>query len=549
MNRRCTFFYLAVVLSGCTGMPEVGTLSEPGDPQAGVLTLGNGRSVAIHPERLTYTGKGRFEWPDGRLYNGEFVDGQPDGVGSEVLPDGTRYRGHWYRGQRDGVGTLNFPDGGRYEGDFSRGARAGLGAYVGAADSYDGEWVDDAPHGAGTFKYPDGSHYQGEWVAGQRSGWGTYQRGASDYEGDWSNDVPHGFGTASDASGYEYDGSWAAGARHGYGRTSTRAGTAYAGTWVGDVRQGFGRNIQPNGADYLGEWRNDARWGQGRSREPDGSFHEGYWENDVPLGPGTRKTPQNIQITGTWNGDFVTSGIVTLPNGQDYAGSLYDHGHRAVNRRFLDWLSKIAAAGDPYAQLLMAQAYQRFRQPAPDDAKASQWYARAAASGLAEAQYRVALLYLTLQADDRTARALEWLLRAANQQHPDANTLLGSYYQSGTYVPKNHKRAAAYYEVAIDAGNEMARNNLAWLLATSPRASLRDGARAVELSEPIAVLYDDWEYLDTLAAAWAEQGDFAAAIRTQQRALQLATGNTDTITLQQMQQRLALFQQDQPYRE
>ena len=549
MNRRCTFFYLAVVLSGCTSMPEVGTLSEPGDPQAGVLTLGNGRSVSIHPERLTYTGKGRFEWPDGRRYNGEFVDGQPDGVGSEVLPDGTRYRGHWYRGQRDGVGTLNFPDGGRYEGDFSRGARAGLGAYVGAADSYDGEWVDDAPHGTGTFKYPDGSHYQGEWVAGQRSGWGTYQRGASDYEGDWYNDVPHGFGTAADVSGYEYDGSWAAGARHGYGRTSTRAGTAYAGTWVGGVRQGFGRNIQPNGADYLGEWRNDARWGQGRSREPDGSFHEGYWENDVPLGPGTRKTPQNIQITGTWNGDFVTSGIVTLPNGQDYAGSLYDRGNQAVNRRFLDWLSKVAAAGDPYAQLLMAQAYQRFRQPARDDAKASQWYARAAASGLAEAQYRVALLYLTLQADDRTARALEWLLRAANQQHPDANTLLGSYYQSGTYVPKNHKRAAAYYEVAIDAGNEMARNNLAWLLATSPRASLRNGARAVELSEPIAVLYDDWEYLDTLAAAWAEQGDFVAAIRTQQRALQLATGNTDTITLQQMQQRLALFQQDQPYRE
>ena len=110
MNRRCTFLYLAVVLSGCTSMPEVGTLSEPGDPQAGVLTLANGRSVSIHPERLTYTGKGRFEWPDGRLYNGEFVDGQPDGVGSEVLPDGTRYRGHWYRGQRDGVGTLNFPD-------------------------------------------------------------------------------------------------------------------------------------------------------------------------------------------------------------------------------------------------------------------------------------------------------------------------------------------------------------------------------------------------------------------------------------------------------
>jgi Flp pilus assembly protein TadD len=63
------------------------------------------------------------------------------------------------------------------------------------------------------------------------------------------------------------------------------------------------------------------------------------------------------------------------------------------------------------------------------------------------------------------------------------------------------------------------------------------------------VLSDDWGYLDTLAAALAERGDFAAAVRTQQRALALATGDADVISLQQMQQRLALFQQNQPYRE
>ncbi len=549
MSQRGASVFLAIVLSGCAAMPDVGTVSDPGDPHAGILDLGNGRSVSIRPEQLTYTGKGRFDWPDGRRYDGEFVNGQPDGVGTEVLPDGTRYQGHWFRGQRDGVGTLRLPDGSRYEGDFSRGNRAGLGAYTGAEDSYDGEWLADAPHGLGTFNYPDGSHYQGDWIGGRRSGWGTYQSSGSGYEGDWYNDVPHGFGTATEETGFEYDGSWQAGERHGYGRTATRAGIAYEGTWVGGVRNGFGREIQPSGADYLGEWRNDTRWGQGRSREPDGSFHEGYWENNIPLGPGTRKTSQNVQITGTWNGDFASSGIVLLPNGQDYAGNLYDRGNQAVNKRFLDWLSEAAAAGDPYAQLLMAEAYQRFRQPAPDDAKASQWYARAAASGLAEAQYRVALSYLALEEDDRTARALEWLLRAANQQHPGANALLGSYYQSGTYVPKNHKRAAAYYEVAMNGGNEMARNNLAWLLATSPRESLRDGVRAVDLSEPIAVLYDDWGYLDTLAAAWAERGDFAAAARIQRRAIRLATDDADVITLQQMKQRLALFQQDQPHRE
>jgi TPR repeat protein len=150
---------------------------------------------------------------------------------------------------------------------------------------------------------------------------------------------------------------------------------------------------------------------------------------------------------------------------------------------------------------------------------------------------------------DHRVRALEWLLRAAERGHGGANALLGSFYQSGTHVGRNHARAAAYYEAAMAAGNDSARNNLAWLLATSRRETLRDGARAVDLSEPIAILYDDWGYLDTLGAAWAEHGDFAAAVHAQQRAIRLAEGVVDPATLEAMQQRLVLFQQGQPYRE
>ena len=44
-------------------------------------------------------GFGRFEWPDGRRYEGEYIDDKKEGKGSFFWPDGRKYEGDWLNGK------------------------------------------------------------------------------------------------------------------------------------------------------------------------------------------------------------------------------------------------------------------------------------------------------------------------------------------------------------------------------------------------------------------------------------------------------------------
>lgn len=90
-------------------------------------------------------------------------------------------------------------------------------------------------------------------------------------------------------------------------------------------------------------------------------------------------------------------------------------------------------------------------------------------------------------------------------------------------------------------------NQLAWLRAATPEERWRDGKQAVRLAELACELTDQENpnYLDTLAAAYAEAGRFDEAVRTLGRAIALA----DAKQAEQFQERLALYEARKPYRE
>jgi tetratricopeptide (TPR) repeat protein len=80
----------------------------------------------------------------------------------------------------------------------------------------------------------------------------------------------------------------------------------------------------------------------------------------------------------------------------------------------------------------------------------------------------------------------------------------------------------------IDPASVSAMTGTAWLLATAPDASLRNGAEAARLAESAASAQpDNAEILDTLAASYAEEGLFSRASSTEKHALELATAQTN----------------------
>jgi protein O-mannosyl-transferase len=120
-------------------------------------------------------------------------------------------------------------------------------------------------------------------------------------------------------------------------------------------------------------------------------------------------------------------------------------------------------------------------------------------------------------------------------------------------IQGRYNQAIEHFRILLQTNPDHpgALNGLAWLLATSPDEGVRDGPMAVTLAERACRITTDSDtnFLDTLAAAYAEAGRFPEAITTARQASEVSTADTNKELDVALNLRLKLYEARQPYRQ
>jgi tetratricopeptide (TPR) repeat protein len=101
---------------------------------------------------------------------------------------------------------------------------------------------------------------------------------------------------------------------------------------------------------------------------------------------------------------------------------------------------------------------------------------------------------------------------------------------------------------AQPADKAEALNSVAWCRATCSQEGLRDGKKAIAEATEACELdrWKKWGYVDTLAAACAEAGDFDRAAKYERQTLQMMRPSENK---EREKQRLQMYEHHQPYRD
>jgi len=128
------------------------------------------------------------------------------------------------------------------------------------------------------------------------------------------------------------------------------------------------------------------------------------------------------------------------------------------------------------------------------------------------------------------------------------------YYNLGRafYLKRMTTEALANYQKAIGLQPLFipAQRDLAWMLATWPEPSVRNGDKAVALAVQANQLSEgkDPRVLRALAAAYAETGRFPQALATARQALELEQARSPSTLTNELQSEIELYQNNSPCR-
>jgi tetratricopeptide (TPR) repeat protein len=135
-----------------------------------------------------------------------------------------------------------------------------------------------------------------------------------------------------------------------------------------------------------------------------------------------------------------------------------------------------------------------------------------------------------------------------NPRFPAGEEALADVYSA---LGKNGDALAHWHKaLALKPKSVNALVGTARILSSSQDAALRNGAEAVTLAETANTLSSgsDPSVLDTLAAAYAEVGEFPQALKTANHALALAIEKKDSAMADTIRYRINLYTEKKPYR-
>lgn len=234
----------------------------------------------------TLHGKGKVNFPDGYVYEGEFKNNKYHGQGKQIDPAGWSYTGEFAFGKYQGRGVLVSAQGDTYEGNFAAGYKQGKGTLTyGNGDRYIGDFVADQFQGKGRYEFAGGAAQDGEWKANRLQGTCTILFALKmKYTGQCVAGEMSGEGDYQDpTSGMSYHGNFLAGKFHGHGRMQ-KPGYVYEGEFAGGNRSGKGKEVLENGEQYEGMFARDQREGKGVLRGVGLDGSEILYEGDFKLG-------------------------------------------------------------------------------------------------------------------------------------------------------------------------------------------------------------------------------------------------------------------------
>ena len=251
--------------------------------------------------------------------------------------------------------------------------------------------------------------------------------------------------------------------------------------------------------------------------------------------PGTSRRTAVAAIAGALVlASVVTLGARTRDRNRDYASQeqlwRHDITHQPTHARARVSYGMALFAGDRYQE-----AEAQLREAARLDPRDLQALVNLGAVLCAQGKVAQGIPFLeqALAVDARQADALATL--------GDAYTALGQ-----------DARAVPILTRALEARpDDVTRlNRLGWLLSTTSDTSVRDGAKALQYAQRAIQLTEgrDLQTLNTLAAAFAENGRFPEAVQTTVAAIALAERQGMANVIPELQRRRAVFESRQPLR-